>query len=88
MQTLRVPLNDRRSRRWQLSLCTKGKRPDELLNNVSDIQSQVYVDPGFREKFKQEIELAGFVQGGARRWRSPPPASFPRSAREPTAAFT
>src|SRR5260370_6885022 len=38
-------------------------RPDELLNEVSDIQKQIYVDPSFRERFKKEIELAGFVHG-------------------------
>lgn len=39
------------------------ERPDELLNQVSDIQQQVYVDPTFRERFKREIERAGFVRG-------------------------
>jgi PAS domain S-box-containing protein len=39
------------------------EHPDELLNEVSDIQSQIYVDPAFREKFKRQIELTGFVQG-------------------------
>src|SRR4051812_36505732 len=36
--------------------------PDELLNQVSDIQNQIYVDPTFRERFRQEIETAGFVK--------------------------
>lgn len=39
------------------------ERPEELLNQVSDIQNQVYVDSSFREKFKQQIEATGFVQG-------------------------
>ena len=39
------------------------EHPDELLNEVSDIQSQIYVDPAFRERFKRQIELTGFVQG-------------------------
>jgi two-component system cell cycle sensor histidine kinase/response regulator CckA len=39
------------------------ERPEELLNQVSDIQNQVYVDCSFREKFKQQIEATGFVQG-------------------------
>jgi PAS domain S-box-containing protein len=38
-------------------------RPDELLNLVSDIQGQVYVDPSFRDHFKNEIEQTGFVRG-------------------------
>ena len=37
--------------------------PEELMNNVIDIQSQIYVDSGFREKFKREMEKNGFVQG-------------------------
>src|SRR5580692_6933817 len=39
------------------------ERPEELMNQVSDIQNQVYVDAGFREKFKQQIEETGFVRG-------------------------
>ena len=39
------------------------ERPDELMNEVSDIQKQIYVDPDFRERFKKEIESAGFVHG-------------------------
>jgi len=37
------------------------ERPEELLNQVSDIQSQIYADPTFRERFKQEIDRDGFV---------------------------
>jgi two-component system cell cycle sensor histidine kinase/response regulator CckA len=36
-------------------------RPEELLSQVSDIQSQIYVDPTFRERFKQQIDRDGFV---------------------------
>ena len=39
------------------------ERPEELLNQVSDIQNQVYVDSSFREKFKRQIEATGFVEG-------------------------
>jgi two-component system cell cycle sensor histidine kinase/response regulator CckA len=39
------------------------ERPEELLNQVSDIQSQVYVDSSFRERFKQQMEQNGFVVG-------------------------
>ncbi len=38
-------------------------RPDDLLNSVSDIQNQIYVDPSFRERFKSEVEQNGFVRG-------------------------
>lgn len=38
------------------------QRPEEMLNQVSDIQNQIYVDATFRERFKQEIERVGFVQ--------------------------
>jgi two-component system cell cycle sensor histidine kinase/response regulator CckA len=38
------------------------ERPEEMLSGVSDIQSQIYVDPTFRERFKQEIESAGVVR--------------------------
>jgi PAS domain S-box-containing protein len=38
------------------------EQPDELLNLVSDIQGQIYVDPTLRERFKQEIERNGFVR--------------------------
>src|ERR1043165_6363868 len=37
--------------------------PEELLNEVSDIQKQIYVDPAVREGFKVEIERVGFVHG-------------------------
>jgi len=36
-------------------------RPEELLSQVSDIQSQIYVDPTLRERFKQQIDRDGFV---------------------------
>ena len=38
-------------------------RPEELLNQVSDIQHEVYVNPTMREQFRREIESAGFVRG-------------------------
>ena len=38
------------------------QRPEELLNQVSDITNQIYVDATFRERFKQEIEQQGFVR--------------------------
>jgi PAS domain S-box-containing protein len=38
-------------------------RPDELMNQVSDIQNQIYVDATMREQFKRQIELTGFVRG-------------------------
>ena len=38
------------------------ERPEQLLDQVSDIQQQVYLDPSFRERFKREIEQAGFVR--------------------------
>jgi PAS domain S-box-containing protein len=37
--------------------------PEELMNQVFDIQNQIYVDSTFRERFKQQIELTGFVHG-------------------------
>jgi PAS domain S-box-containing protein len=39
------------------------EHPEELMNQVSDIQNQIYVDSTFRERFKQQIELTGFVHG-------------------------
>jgi PAS domain S-box-containing protein len=36
-------------------------RPEELLCQVSDIQSQIYADPTFRERFKQQIDRDGYV---------------------------
>jgi PAS domain S-box-containing protein len=36
---------------------------EELLNQVSDIQSQIYVDATFRDEFKRQIELTGSVHG-------------------------
>jgi two-component system, cell cycle sensor histidine kinase and response regulator CckA len=38
------------------------ENPGEMINDVSDIQNQIYVNPAFREQFKQEIESAGFVR--------------------------
>jgi PAS domain S-box-containing protein len=38
------------------------ENPEEMINDVSDIQNQIYVNPAFREQFKQEIESAGFVR--------------------------
>jgi PAS domain S-box-containing protein len=38
-------------------------RADELLNRVSDISAQIYVDPAFREIFRREIEQKGFIHG-------------------------
>ncbi len=38
------------------------QRPEEMLNQVSDITSQIYVDATFRERFKQEIEQKGYVR--------------------------
>jgi PAS domain S-box-containing protein len=37
------------------------ERPEELLAQVSDIQSQIYADPTFRERFKHQINRDGFV---------------------------
>jgi PAS domain S-box-containing protein len=39
------------------------EHPEQLLNQVSDIQNQIYVDAAFRQKFKQQIEQTGFVHG-------------------------
>jgi PAS domain S-box-containing protein len=39
------------------------EHPSELMNQVSDIQSQIYVDSSFRERFKQQIEETGYVKG-------------------------
>lgn len=39
------------------------ERPDELINRVSDIQNEIYLDPTMRETFRREIERAGFVRG-------------------------
>jgi PAS domain S-box-containing protein len=35
----------------------------ELLGQISNIQSEIYVDPSFREIFKREIEQTDLVQG-------------------------
>jgi PAS domain S-box-containing protein len=37
--------------------------PAEILNQVSDISRQIYVDPAMRERFRTEIELSGQVRG-------------------------
>ncbi len=37
--------------------------PAEMLNQVSDIQNQIYVDPAFRERFKREVEQSDLVRG-------------------------
>ncbi len=39
------------------------EHPGELLNQVSDIQNQIYVDSTLREQFKRQIELTGLVHG-------------------------
>lgn len=39
------------------------EKPEELMNDVSDIQNQIYVDCFFREKFKQQMEDTGYVRG-------------------------
>jgi PAS domain S-box-containing protein len=39
------------------------ERPEDLLNQVSDIQRQIYVDPRFRVQFQQEIETNGVIRG-------------------------
>jgi PAS domain S-box-containing protein len=39
------------------------EQPEQLMNQVSDIQNQIYVDAAFRQKFKQQIEQTGFVHG-------------------------
>jgi PAS domain S-box-containing protein len=38
-------------------------RPDELIKEVTDIQSEIYVDSSMREQFRREIELTGIVRG-------------------------
>src|SRR5260370_17835769 len=48
------------------------ERPEELMNEVSDIQKQIYVYPEFRERFKREIESAGIL--GCRGYHTLPPA--------------
>jgi len=39
------------------------EHPDELLNQVSDIQNQIYVDATLRDQFKRQIEQNGSVHG-------------------------
>jgi signal transduction histidine kinase/CheY-like chemotaxis protein len=34
-----------------------------LINQVSDIQNEIYLDPTMRDQFRREIERAGFVRG-------------------------
>jgi PAS domain S-box-containing protein len=36
--------------------------PEEMMSQVSDIQSQIYADPAFRKRFKEQIESAGVVR--------------------------
>jgi two-component system cell cycle sensor histidine kinase/response regulator CckA len=36
--------------------------PEEMMCHVSDIQGQIYADPAFRKRFKEEIESAGVVR--------------------------
>ncbi|HMP84957.1 MAG TPA: PAS domain S-box protein, partial [Verrucomicrobiota bacterium] len=38
-------------------------RPGDMLQSVSDIQNQVYVDSSMREQFRREIESKGVVRG-------------------------
>lgn len=38
------------------------ERPDQLLNQISDISSQIYVDARFRDIFKQQIAQFGVVK--------------------------
>ena len=37
--------------------------PEDLMNEVRDIEHQIYVDPSFRERFRKEIDQTGFVRG-------------------------
>ena len=37
--------------------------PEELMNEVRDIEHQIYVDSSFRERFRKEIDQTGFVRG-------------------------
>jgi PAS domain S-box-containing protein len=39
------------------------EHPEELMKQVSDIQTQIYVNATFRQRFKEQIELTGFVHG-------------------------
>jgi two-component system, cell cycle sensor histidine kinase and response regulator CckA len=38
-------------------------RPEDLINQVSDIQNEIYANSAMRERFRQEIELTGSVRG-------------------------
>jgi two-component system, cell cycle sensor histidine kinase and response regulator CckA len=37
--------------------------PEDMINGVSDIQQQIYVDPAMRERFQHEINSAGVLRG-------------------------
>jgi PAS domain S-box-containing protein len=37
--------------------------PEDLMNEVRDIEHQIYVDSSFRERFRKEIDQTGFVKG-------------------------
>ncbi len=37
--------------------------PDDLLNSISDIRTQIYVDPSYREPFVRALAKDGFVRG-------------------------
>jgi PAS domain S-box-containing protein len=37
--------------------------PEEMLNTVSDISHQIYVDPAYRDRFRSEVEEKGEVRG-------------------------
>jgi two-component system, cell cycle sensor histidine kinase and response regulator CckA len=39
------------------------ERPEDMMGGVSDIQNQIYADPTFRSRFRQEIEAAGSIRG-------------------------
>src|SRR5258708_32794536 len=39
------------------------RNPQELLDQVHDIQQEIYVDPSMRQRFKDEIEKADVVCG-------------------------
>src|SRR5579862_9182717 len=39
------------------------EHPEDLINGVTDIQNQVYVDPTLRDRFKHEIASSGVLRG-------------------------
>jgi PAS domain S-box-containing protein len=39
------------------------ERPEEMTGDITDIQTQIYLDPSLRERFKKEIDFAGVVRG-------------------------